>query len=231
MATDRYPRNEVLGLFCDTRFEHPITYAHVEFLKFLYGARIERITAGSVPEQIERFGRFPGGGARHCTDFLKIRPAKRFYQELLETNGPFQIWYGMRTGESHQRRRKYGEKNSFDPYAPHEMFPSKYPKAFANAGVFFYLPILEWFDVEVMEYLEGWHNPLYDEGFGRVGCFPCLAAGDKTKERAFGYDKFGEAQYEEVKRLELSIGKSVWTSKGGRLKHCDDNPGCALCQI
>jgi len=231
LACELYPVDEVLGLFCDTQFEHPATYIHVDWLTWYYGVKIERITVGSVPDLVERFQRFPGGGARHCTDYLKIRPAKRFYEELVAKNGPFQVWYGMRTGESGTRSRKYKDHVAWDAYAGHEMFPTKYPKRLAEAGVFFYLPILDWTDTEVIEYLEGQHNPLYDEGFSRVGCFPCLAAGDATKERAFGHDAFGAKQYETVKTLETSLGKSVWTSKGGKLRHCDDNPGCSVCAI
>jgi 3'-phosphoadenosine 5'-phosphosulfate sulfotransferase (PAPS reductase)/FAD synthetase len=41
------------------------------------------------------------------------------------------------------------------------------------------MPILDWTNKQVFDYLDGEHNPLYNAGFDRVGCFPCLASGDK----------------------------------------------------
>jgi len=37
MAMSTYPPNQVRGLFCDTQFEHPETYKHVDKLRTLYG--------------------------------------------------------------------------------------------------------------------------------------------------------------------------------------------------
>lgn len=62
MAVSEVGADHVLGLFCDTQFEHPLTYAHVEKLKTLYGVQIETVTAGSVDEKVLKYGRFPGGG-------------------------------------------------------------------------------------------------------------------------------------------------------------------------
>jgi 3'-phosphoadenosine 5'-phosphosulfate sulfotransferase (PAPS reductase)/FAD synthetase len=82
----------------------------------------------------------------------------------------------------------------------------------------------------VFEYLNGEENPLYKQGFDRVGCFPCLAAGDKTKEKAFQHDDFGREQYKKVMWLSEQIGKSVWTSKGGKMRNNEDQ-GCLICSI
>ena len=82
LAIQQYPRDEVLGLFCDTKFEHPLTYEHVEYMRLLYGVRIEVVNNGSVEEQVLKHGRFPGGGSRFCTEELKIWPSKWFYKGL-----------------------------------------------------------------------------------------------------------------------------------------------------
>jgi len=236
LACEEYGSDAVLGLFCDTQFEHPLTYIHVEKMKAMYDVAIHREVAGSVDEKVLKYGRFPGGGARHCTDELKIKPAKNFYWRLGEEQGGFEVWYGMRSGESGERGRRYEGKVDTDLYAPHEVM-KKYPKKLEKLGIMFRMPILHWTDKDVFEYLDGQENPLYEQGFGRVGCFPCLAAGDKYKEKAFSHDEFGLEQRERVSQLEKQIGKKIWTSKGGLARHNeeygegDDGPGCEICSI
>lgn len=243
LAVAEYGSAAVEGLFCDTQFEHPKTYAHVEHLERKYGIVMHRVTGGSVFEKVVKYGRFPGGGARHCTDELKMRVTRDFLRmRAVQLGHGFSVWYGMRAGESSAREKRYSRIIDMDEYAPHEVFPKKYPKYLAKMGVSFRLPILDWIDSEVFDFLEGDHNPLYDDGFDRVGCFPCLAAGDATKERAFSYDEFGRQQFEQVIDMTLLIGKSVWTSKGGKGRNDGlvidkiraavdalDGGGCSLC--
>ena len=75
------------------------------------------------------------------------------------------------------------------------------------------MPIIDWSSKEVFELLGEEKNPLYKQGFDRVGCFPCLAGGDKWKEKAFNHDDFGREQYKKVLWLSQEINKSIWTSK------------------
>ena len=236
MAVSEFGPENILGLFCDTKFEHPLTYAHVEKLKGLYGVKIETVCAGSVEDKVLKYGRFPGGGARHCTDELKIVPSKKFYKKLAEEQGGFQVWYGMRANESSERTKRYALKTHDVLFAPHEVM-DKYPKYLETLGVMFRLPILDWTSSDVMDYLDGEHNPLYDAGMPRVGCFPCLAAGDPYKEKAFAHDDFGKSQKIKVLNLEDQIEKSIWTSKGGSQRNnrdqisMIDSSGCAMCEI
>ena len=98
LALMEFNSDEVLGLFCDTKNEHPLTYAHIEKMKDLYGVEIKTINAGTVYEKVIKHKRWPGSGARHCTDELKITPSKVFYRELAKNqNDGFQVWLGMRT--------------------------------------------------------------------------------------------------------------------------------------
>jgi len=225
LALQHYPADQVRGLFCDTQFEHPLTYAHVEKLRTLYGnVRIDTVTGGSVMEKSIKYGRFPGGGARHCTDELKIRETKIYCKALAEEQGEgFEVWYGMRTQESSEREKRYAGKICDALYAPHEVMPSKYPKYLAKMGVMFRLVVLDWSKAEVLDFLEGQENPLY-ETFDRVGCFPCQAAGDKHKEKAYQFDDFGRKQYAVVMLVAQQIGKPMFNSKGGQAR----NPMCLL---
>lgn len=230
MAVEEVGPDKVLGLFCDTQFEHPITYEHIEKMRAMYGVNIVRVSGGSVPDKVRKYKRFPGGGARHCTDELKIRETRIFLKEFAEQNGSVQVWYGMRHDESSARAKRYAYKDPDELYPAHEVLPRKYPKYLQKLGVMFRLPIVDWTDEEVFEYIKGEENQLYREGFCRVGCFPCLAGGDKWKIKAFTHDKFGNSQLIQVRMLEKEIGKSVFTSKIGQ-DFDDDSQGCAICQI
>lgn len=230
LALEHFDKSEVRGLFCDTKFEHPLTYGHVARMADLYGVQIDRVCGGSVLEKVLKYERFPGGGARHCTDELKIRETKIYCRELAERQGKgFEVWYGMRSGESSDRARRYASKVSNQLYAPHEVMPRKYPKYLAKMGVMFRLPILDWSEDEVFERLGGMGHPHYSQGFGRVGCYPCLAAGDAAKEKAFQHDDFGRQQLAKAQAVADQIGKSIWTSKGGKARN--EVAGCAVCAI
>lgn len=234
LALETYDKSEILGLFCDTQFEHPETYLHIDRMRILYGVTIERISEGSVPEKVLKYKRFPGGGARHCTSELKIIPSKKFYKAFAENQGGFQVWLGMRAGESSQRAKRYQDKINTEIYPPHEILRS-FPKYLYKMGVTFKLPILDWEESDVYAFLDGEQNSLYKAGFDRVGCFPCLAAGDASKERAFSFGEFGNEQRIIVKDLELRIGRSVFKSKGGKFRNDGyENEmftGCAMCAI
>ena len=115
------PKN-IRGLFCDTRFEHPQTYEHVAWMSAHYGITIDSVNGGSVESKSLKYGRFPGGGARHCTDELKIRETRIYLKGLAELQGgDFQVWYGMRADESPERTKRYAGKLSEDLYHPHEV--------------------------------------------------------------------------------------------------------------
>lgn len=229
LAVLTHGAENVRGLFNDTNFEHYLTYLHVVKLATLYGdIQIDYVCGGSVLEQVRRFKRFPGGGARHCTDYLKIRQTREYLKRLATEQGSgFEVWYGMRSSESNERKQRYAGKVCEELYPAHEIMPSKYPKYLQKMGVMFRLCILNWSKEDVIEFVGKEDlNPLYDT-FDRVGCFPCLAAGDAHKEKAFAYDDFGRSQYQQVITVSKEIGKSVWTSKGGK----ERNEGCMICQI
>lgn len=229
LAVAHFGAENVVGMFCDTQFEHSLTYAHVERMKVLYNVRIITLCEGSVYGKIRKTGRFPADIARFCTDQLKIIVGKRFYKQLATTQEQgFEVWYGMRLGESWQRSQRYQDHSSTTLYPPHEVMTGKYPKYLHKLGVSIRLPILTWEEEDVFEYLDGTANPLYAAGYDRVGCFPCLAAGDKYKEAAFKHDDEGKQRRIEVIQLGQSIGKNVFTSKSGRLRNPDADPTDSL---
>lgn len=256
LALQHHPREVVRGLFCDTGFEHPLTYAHIEAMRKLYGVRIDVVQSGTVEQQCIKHGRFPSDAARFCTEELKIWPTKRYCKALAEEQGSrmghkrkkiaaskdggFEVWYGMRSDESDARAKRYAGKVGDDVYPPHQVL-GKYPQYLHKLGVSFRLAVLEWTRADVMDFLGGEENPLYrvmnEDGtpkFDRVGCFPCQAAGDAHKEKCYQHDDFGRSQYRTIKIISRQIGKPMFNSKGGQARDAandNDGPGCALCAM
>ena len=215
LAMASYHKDEILIVFYDTQHEHPLTYKHLERVEMIYGVNIKRIKSPlGVIGEILKAKRFPHGAARFCTDRLKLRPSRIFYEQLAdEQGGGFEVWLGMRSDESPARAKRYKNVLSNDTYLPHEIMGKVYPQRLGKKGVTFKLPILDWALDEVMEYVGDDLNPLYGHGFPRVGCFPCLAAGDKHKWTAFHFDDWGRAKYHELKALEQDAGYPLYTSK------------------
>lgn len=231
LALREFAKDEIVGLFCDTQFEHPLTYAHIDTIRQLYGVKIDVVSDGDVITRCLRYGRFPSGTARFCTDDLKIKPTKRYLENLAAKQGVgFEVWYGMRSAESNDREKRYADKTATDLYPPHEVLPKKYPAHLATMGITFRLPILDWQTWQVMQLLGDEINPLYATGFDRVGCFLCLAGGDASKERAFQFDETGRQHFVMAQTVEARTGKSIWTSKGGAMRNNPDQM-CALCHI
>lgn len=110
-------------------------------------------------------GRFPSRRAQFCTEFLKrdvmdrqvVEPALAAYGRVVQ-------WIGVRRDESLNRAKT-------------PMF-RRYQ---APAGrVLMFCPIIHWTaqDCFVLAQRHGLPpNPLYLQGMGRVGCFPCINAG------------------------------------------------------
>ena len=224
LALQKYDKSEIVGLFCDTKFEHPLTYSHVDKISEMYGVRIVKVNNGDVPTLVRKYGRFPSDAARFCTDELKIKVGKAFYKKLAQEQGQgFEVWYGMRKAESSQREKRYAGTVCDDIYPPHLFMPSKYPQYLEKLGVMIRLPIVDWQTEDVFEFLDGEQSPLYSMGFDRVGCFPCLAGGDYWKAKAFAFDDFGKSQRIKVVELANEIKKNVFTTKqfGSKIENLD----------
>ena len=251
LALKQFDPSEIVGLFCDTKFEHPLTYAHIDTIRALYDVRIDVVNDGDVPALVRKYKRFPSDAARFCTDELKIKTGKHYYKKLAESQGAgFEVWYGMRRAESHQREKRYSGTVCDEVMPPHLFMPSKYPLYLDKLGVSIRLPIVDWSTDDVFEFMGDELNPLYSQGFDRVGCFPCLAGGDAWKVKAFEHDDFGRSQRITVVQLAHEIKKNVLTTRAygskvanadlmvqtkrkTKLEHDDlfDAPPCMICQI
>lgn len=124
-------------------------------------------------------GRFPSRRAQFCTEFLKSEPIGKQVIEPARRTGPVVQWLGVRRDESLNRRH------------------SPMWQAIRTPGLHimrFYRPLIHWtagncFSFAAAHGLDP--NPLYLQGMGRVGCFPCINA-SKAEIRAIA-TRFPEA--------------------------------------
>lgn len=103
-------------------------------------------------------GRFPSTKVRFCSEELKRNPIVEAQLELLDAGHEIWSWQGVRADESPSRR----DLPELDE---------------VGGGLWNYRPILKWTaeDCFAMHRKHGIkHNPLYEQGMGRVGCMPCI---------------------------------------------------------
>jgi 3'-phosphoadenosine 5'-phosphosulfate sulfotransferase (PAPS reductase)/FAD synthetase len=197
LAIERQAEN-LQAVFADTGHEHPQTYEYVQYLndtvfpiRTIRADFTERIAGkaryvrekwpekGVPQETIERAlqalkptgnpfldlciwkGRFPSTKARFCSEELKRNPIIEQVQlPLIDQGHTVWSWQGVRADESLAR---------FNLVEFEEV----------GGGLFVYRPILKWTAAEcfAMHRKHGIkHNPLYEQGMGRVGCMPCIHA-------------------------------------------------------
>jgi 3'-phosphoadenosine 5'-phosphosulfate sulfotransferase (PAPS reductase)/FAD synthetase len=117
LSVQKYGAQNVTAVFCDTGWEHPLTYDHIqETCKQL---RVELVVLKSKYDFVslaEYKKRFPSTKARFCTEELKIKPMIDY---VLSLNDSCLIIQGIRSGESEARAAMEVEcmyfKHYFEP--------------------------------------------------------------------------------------------------------------------
>ena len=129
-------------------------------------------------------GIFPAQHGRYCTRQLKTEPIDRYaYRPAIEAGYHVVSWQGIRAEESLVRRD----------------MPYRQRVNMQSGLVHVFRPMLRWTLNDVMTYVAHFGlkvNPLYGQGFTRVGCFPCIFA--QKQEIALLADRYPEA----IDRLE-----------------------------
>lgn len=219
---------EVIAVHYDTGWDHPEVYSYFEYLEQFLGITIEKTVfeeAPTLPDLVRKYKKFPFSPGRFCTSRYK---GQAFIRWLKDKEGEFEIWLGIREDESVRRKLKYGNFVDETLYHPDEVFPNMYPKHLSSR-VTIKFPILFWTAWNCFDFLAEHNvrrNPLYDQGFTRVGCFPCMLAGKKEQERVFRTE-FGKKQFAIIKELEKEIGEEYKYQAADE----EDGGGCSLCNI
>jgi 3'-phosphoadenosine 5'-phosphosulfate sulfotransferase (PAPS reductase)/FAD synthetase len=131
---------------------------------------------------------FPTANARYCTRLMKIEPFFMFLSKFREEYFDFVVITGERAEESPSRAKK-PEREYDDKYYHCEVWR----------------PLKNWTAEEVFEaHIRNDFpiNPMYNLGFSRVGCAPCIYA--RQADVALMAKHFPE-QIDKVEALEASL--------------------------
>jgi len=190
----------LIPVFADTGWEHPLTYEYLHYLETKLG-KLHRVKSDldfvglAVKKQ-----RFPSARARFCTEHLKLKPCRDFIESLGLDD--LVICSGVRHEES-KSRSKMAERVDCDDYY-------KRPQ---------WRPIITWTWQQVFAIHDKYSiepNPLYKHGMGRVGCMPCIMANNRELKAIAErfpevFDKVAEAE----QRVSASAKRgcaSFWTA-------------------
>lgn len=213
---------DFVGAFADTGNEHEITYEYIDYLERKLGIKIHRVKSNfeiNLKDRMRKFANgkykfknenayktvkevlkenntflnlcaykhiFPSRMAQFCTEYLKRIPITLLQDNLgFEYKKPVCSWQGVRWDESLSR--------------------SKLSYIDNDDWLEIYRPILHLKKEDVFKIHKRFgikRNPLYDMGFSRVGCFPCI---NSTKKEILLVEKLFPKHIEKIARWENFI--------------------------
>jgi 3'-phosphoadenosine 5'-phosphosulfate sulfotransferase (PAPS reductase)/FAD synthetase len=153
-----YTKNDFMRVFCDTGWEYPEHKESVQKIEDMIGRESPFVRL------VYKKRMFPSRIVRFCTDNLKFKPLKKFYNDL--DADPINL-VGIRREES-KRRSKMDEWEW-------------------NAGFdcWTHRPIIDWTEKEIIDIHTRFGvipNRRYLTGLHRVSCYPCMYARKKEIE-------------------------------------------------
>lgn len=214
-SVNKYGKDKVEAVFCDTGWEHPDTYTHIDYVVKQLDVRLTVLKGNyDFVSLAEKKKRFPSTKARFCTEELKIKP---MIDWVISQKDSIIIIQGIRSGESSARAAMEYEC----------MYFKHYFQPLANGKKYSYRKkeIIEWckkYDASVLRPIKDWSaqqvidcilnagqkpNPLYYKGFARVGCFPCIMC---RKNEILNIVKNEKEMFERLKNAEKTIGYSFF---------------------
>jgi 3'-phosphoadenosine 5'-phosphosulfate sulfotransferase (PAPS reductase)/FAD synthetase len=193
-ALEQFGKDGFAAIFADTGHEHPVTYNYLRNLPEMAGGPAivwvkadfgDRLRKKGVEPSGNPFldmmlwkGRAPSSRAQFCTEHTKLAPI-RDWLEGVRGDAEVIMYTGIRAGESGRRSKM-----------PEREFLSYYDCDTER-------PLLRWTEEQVFALLKAKGvppNPLYEAGFTRVGCFPCIHARKSELARLpdWAWDKLRE---------------------------------------
>jgi 3'-phosphoadenosine 5'-phosphosulfate sulfotransferase (PAPS reductase)/FAD synthetase len=186
---------DFMTVFCDTGWEHPITYAYVEEINqtLLYGSLITLVSAkyDSFVDLCVLKGRAPSAKARFCTEALKVRPMIDWLKTL---DDEVTVYQGIRADESVSRAKMEARQwsDDYDAWIERPLLTWTAERCFATMAAHGVKP-----------------NPLYLMGAGRVGCFPCVMV-NMRELKAYLSGEVGPELKRRLFDLEARVGCSFF---------------------
>ena len=214
-----------ITVFCDTNWEHPSTYAHID--KTMADLGLPLITLRSkkyagMADLAAKRSRFPSSQRRFCTSELKTIPMIDFI--LDEVRDDFIVIQGIRAAESANRAKMEAQCDYFKYYRePYAFDKNGKPKThtYRRKEVLAYMerfatdvlrPVFDWSGQQVIDYIldNGQEpNPLYRMGYRRVGCYPCVMCSHRDILNISMQDP---GRIEHIADLESEIGSSFFAA-------------------
>jgi 3'-phosphoadenosine 5'-phosphosulfate sulfotransferase (PAPS reductase)/FAD synthetase len=190
-AVKKYGAINCEAVFCDTGWENPVTYDHIVTTCNDLNVKLNIIKSNKYDGMLDlakKKKRFPSTKARFCTEELKIKPSIDY---ILSHNEHLIIIEGIRKNESLSRSRMEAQctyfKYYFEPYGHDKKGKPKF-HTYRKKEIIEWTkqwnadkirPIFEWSTIQTLDFIKDNRqlpNPLYYQGFSRVGCFPCIQA-------------------------------------------------------
>lgn len=227
LALQHFDKDRIIPLHYNTGWDHPKTYAYLNYMQEKSGIQIQYTNyeeAPSMPDLIRKNGKFPNRIYRFCTDRYKEVATRRWLKKQgFYNERKAQLWLGIRSDESHQRKKKYGDLDSNEIHKYRDVFPW-FPKSI-DKNVKLRFPVIDWATDDCFDLIRsyGWkRNELYDDGCNRVGCYPCLLASKKKQTEEFNTE-FGQKQLKFIKDLEkeLNIKYEMYDEDQGSCEVCN----------
>ena len=153
------PKSQIVFSYFDTGWEHPSVYEYLDYLEEKLSIKINRIGGISFEDLCAREEYIPNYTARFCSRVLKHEKGKKIVKKYTDMGYDVYVVTGVRREES-KARANYTTRNR-------------------SNGDKIIQPIVYWTAKEVFEYLKIHDvepNPLYKQGWSRVGCYPCIFA-------------------------------------------------------
>lgn len=181
-ACREFGAKNIEAVFCDTGWEHALTYEHVHNVVQKLGVNLValRSSIGGFPDLCSRMKWFPDSTHRMCTTQLKIYPMIDY---VLKQNDDLCIIQGIRSAESASRARMSCSADYFGQYKEKTSRENRlYRIQDVREWCRYHSAIVErpFFGAsaqDIIDYiLESGQrpNPLYERGVSRVGCYPCI---------------------------------------------------------
>lgn len=221
-ATAIYLKNkgvDVEYLTSDTQWEDEETYKFIREFMDKLGKPITTLSGISFVDLARKKKRFPSTKARFCTEFLKIRGTIDY---ILRHDCNIEIYQGIRWEESTNRAEmdKTDDffKHYFEPYGFDKNGKPKF-RTYRKREVLAWCekysvtarrPIIAWTLKEVFNYIidNGFlPNKLYQYGFTRVGCFPCIQC---TLDEIAKVAEYRPEKIEYIANLEKELNSSFF---------------------
>lgn len=180
-------------VFCDTGWEHPITYAYIDEINAtVLGGSLVVLQSAKYPSGmrvlVEIKKRVPSAKARFCTEALKTDPMAEYLRGI---DDEVLVYQGIRRDESLRRSQMCAVEFS-DVYDCEIRRP------------LFHWSAEQCFDLARKHGIKP--NPLYLMGAARVGCFPCVMIQLRELKALFSYPEMRESLKGRIIELEGRAG-------------------------